>query len=311
MMLSERTLRHLGKKLSLEPELLEKDSLIHALLSRIAESDYLRSNLIFKGGTCLVKAYIPYYRFSEDIDFCWFDQSRWFGASARETERLCMAEMKQVIEVMSRICCSLDLRFNPSIKEGDDVFIGNSGTKLTLHLNYTSTASGDEGRVKMEINFLDLVLYSMETRRLHSLLDDIGEDDLSIHPEIEQCRMGTDLKCYSVREIFAEKIRAALTRKQYKIRDSLDMAMIRYVYGLDIFDFEYDAQKKIEFTTRRFGRYAANLMGPLLPESSQDLEKEMILMITQRPPNLMNDTVEINKHLNQLKNELSKKMKTI
>ena len=242
---------------------------------------------------------------------CWSDQSRWFGASARETERLCITEMKQVIVAMSEICRSLDLSFNPSIKDGEDVFISNSGTKLTLHFNHMSAISGDEGRVKMEVNFHDLVLYPVEKRRLQSLLDGLGEDDLSMDPEIERHRTGIDLNCYSPREIFAEKIRAALTRKQYKIRDSLDLVMMQYTYGLDIFDFEDDAQKKIEFTTRRFGRYADNLMGPPLPESSWELKKELILMIAPRPPNLMNDMVELNKHLNQLKGEMIRKMKTV
>ena len=37
----------------------------------------------------------------------------------------------------------------------------------------------------------------------------------------------------------------------------------------------------------------------------------MNLLIIPRPSNLMNDMVEINKHLNQLKNEMCKKMKTV
>jgi predicted nucleotidyltransferase component of viral defense system len=31
-------------------------------------------NFLFKGGTCLMKNYLGYFRFSEDVDFAWKDQ---------------------------------------------------------------------------------------------------------------------------------------------------------------------------------------------------------------------------------------------
>ena len=51
-----------------QPELIEKDLIIHLLLSRLAENPFFYNNFLFKGGTCLVKCYLGYYRFSEDID---------------------------------------------------------------------------------------------------------------------------------------------------------------------------------------------------------------------------------------------------
>jgi hypothetical protein len=49
----------------------------------------------------------------------------------------------------------------------------------------------------------------------------------------------------------------------------------------------------------------------LLPESVDDLEKEMILLIDRRPKDLMPRMVEVNKHLNRLKGEIIRKMKTV
>lgn len=51
------------------PDITEKDFYIHALLREISSDSYLAENLILKGGTCLIKAYLGYYRFSEDADF--------------------------------------------------------------------------------------------------------------------------------------------------------------------------------------------------------------------------------------------------
>lgn len=48
---------------------LEKDYAISYLLAVIAQVPLLRDDLVFKGGTCLRKAYFPGYRFSEDLDY--------------------------------------------------------------------------------------------------------------------------------------------------------------------------------------------------------------------------------------------------
>lgn len=48
---------------------IEKDYAISYLLMGIAQVPALRESLVFKGGTCLRKAYFPGYRFSEDLDY--------------------------------------------------------------------------------------------------------------------------------------------------------------------------------------------------------------------------------------------------
>ncbi len=65
----------------LQKGLLEKDIILHEILSRLADDDYFLNNYVFKGGTCLVKSYLGYYRFSEDLDFTWKDQPVFEGKS--------------------------------------------------------------------------------------------------------------------------------------------------------------------------------------------------------------------------------------
>jgi len=43
-------------------DIIEKDYHLHRLLYQISHDDYLKDALVFKGGTCLVKAYMGYYR---------------------------------------------------------------------------------------------------------------------------------------------------------------------------------------------------------------------------------------------------------
>jgi predicted nucleotidyltransferase component of viral defense system len=54
-----------------QTELVEKDVILHQILTDLSKNTYFFDNFVFKGGTCLTKCYLGYYRFSEDIDFTW------------------------------------------------------------------------------------------------------------------------------------------------------------------------------------------------------------------------------------------------
>lgn len=58
--------QHLGVK---DQELLEKDVRLHSLLGAIARDPSVGPHLVFKGGTCLIKCFLDYPRFSSDLDF--------------------------------------------------------------------------------------------------------------------------------------------------------------------------------------------------------------------------------------------------
>ena len=52
-----------------DKSLIEKDLFLHLLLYELSKDRFFKENLVFKGGTCLIKCYLGYYRFSEDLDF--------------------------------------------------------------------------------------------------------------------------------------------------------------------------------------------------------------------------------------------------
>ena len=68
-MIPQRELAELRAEWSLDQGVIEKDYVLGWLLSGIAHNDDLRQHWIFKGGTCLRKCYYETYRFSEDLDF--------------------------------------------------------------------------------------------------------------------------------------------------------------------------------------------------------------------------------------------------
>lgn len=50
-------------------DLIEKDVILHQMLLDLSNDKFFSENFAFKGGTCLIKCYYGYKRFSEDIDF--------------------------------------------------------------------------------------------------------------------------------------------------------------------------------------------------------------------------------------------------
>ncbi len=50
-------------------DLIEKDLILHQILTDLSGHKFFAGNFLFKGATCLTKSYLGYYRFSEDIDF--------------------------------------------------------------------------------------------------------------------------------------------------------------------------------------------------------------------------------------------------
>ncbi len=68
-MIDYKDLIRLKEKTGIPEETIEKDYLIELLLSYIPVNDYLKSCLIFRGGTALKKVFFPQFRYSEDLDF--------------------------------------------------------------------------------------------------------------------------------------------------------------------------------------------------------------------------------------------------
>jgi predicted nucleotidyltransferase component of viral defense system len=65
-------------------DLVEKDFILHQILTDLSKDDFFAPNFLFKGGTCLIKCYFGYLRFSEDIDFTWKDQTAFKGMSGKK-----------------------------------------------------------------------------------------------------------------------------------------------------------------------------------------------------------------------------------
>jgi predicted nucleotidyltransferase component of viral defense system len=68
-MIDRQEIMELAKEFGLTPTVVEKDYVLGWFLAGVFSHPALRSDWVFKGGTCLKKCYFETYRFSEDLDF--------------------------------------------------------------------------------------------------------------------------------------------------------------------------------------------------------------------------------------------------
>src|SRR3989344_309170 len=81
-MIDIKFINHVSDKLGIEKrDLIEKDILLQIILNEIIKNKDFRENFAFKGGTCLIKCYFGYFRFSEDLDFTYLNQKEFVKLS--------------------------------------------------------------------------------------------------------------------------------------------------------------------------------------------------------------------------------------
>lgn len=196
-------------------DLIEKDLILHRLLIELSSDKYFLENYAFKGGTCLMKCYLSYYRFSEDLDFTYI-QSSLFGKSGKQIEKILSKETDNVVKAIKDIADKIGLDFRSNKGDSRYVNFGGSNKQITLKLWYVPNGQTNETFIKIQINFLEELKYPVKKRHADSIFFGKLEKDESafLLPENSEWVLKIpELNCYDIREILIEKVRAILTRK--------------------------------------------------------------------------------------------------
>lgn len=183
--------------------MLEKDYYITIVLSKINE---LSKELIFKGGTCLSKIYYSYYRLSEDLDFT----LKLAGASTRTTRSNAIKPVKEKLKPFLK-------NFGMSI-DGIEKAGHRESTQYIFYLDYDSVVLNKKESIKLEIGlrfnpFLPAALKNVNHKFLHPFTKEPLFDAGSVN-------------CLSLKELVAEKLRAAATRETIAARDFYDLGYL-------------------------------------------------------------------------------------
>lgn len=184
--------------------LLEKDYYLTLILSGIND---LSADLVFKGGTCLNKIYYSYYRLSEDLDF----SLKMPGKAATRSVR--SKTIKPIKEKIKPYLNGFGMSIQDIEKAGH-----NESTQYIYYGQYDSVVMNTGQKIKIEIGLRANPIIHPESRKINHKF---------LHPftgeELFDAGMAN---CLVLKELAAEKMRAAATRETIAPRDFYDIAYL-------------------------------------------------------------------------------------
>lgn len=234
-------------------ELIEKDLYLNFLLAKLNLEEYA-----FKGGTCLAKVYLNYFRFSEDLDFTFIDQALWIGKSTQYIKKICKRKIGEFGKQLEGI--GLDFTFNKS--NNRYVSLGGNNKLITFKIYYNSVITNNESFIKIQINFLEKMAFKPEEKEILPVInvENFSNEDKLYYSDFMVFYEKRKLIAYSLKEIVAEKIRSLLTRKTIKSRDSIDLFFIYKKFKIKPEDMWEESKGKITFAINAYRKYKANFI---------------------------------------------------
>ena len=297
---------YLSAKLKIASKsLLEKDLLLHRILSKLSQDASFAAQYAFKGGTCLIKCYYGYYRFSEDLDFTFIDQKEFAGKSQKEVSRVISSKLSGVFALVGDIAGKLALDFKTEKSNTRYIEYGGSKKFATLKLWYPSSVRGEESFVKIQFNFVECLFYPVRVQTAHSLIRGIDEKEFSfLFPEESLLINPLKILAYDIREILLEKCRAILTRKGTKARDFVDIFLILHREMVDLKGYRKQIIEKTAFMLT-YEKYLKNLAS--FDTKKFVLGEEEKLLLEELPQGLEKSVAEVTAFLTSISQEIQAK----
>ena len=194
-------------------QLLEKDYYLSLMLSEIKSID---KNLVFKGGTCLNKIYFSHFRLSEDLDFTLIINDNISEHRVRKQKVL------PIKEKLSKCASKFDLKYY-------NMDVRNAYKHIEYYLSYDSAVTGGKGSIKFEVSVRNNpLLPTVEKDVKH-----VFEDPFNNRPLFNSGKV----TCLDLKEVVAEKLRAAVTRDDIAPRDIYDIAWL-HKHDFNIADYK-------------------------------------------------------------------------
>lgn len=182
--------------------IVEKDYYLTIILNSVAS--LLSGNIAFKGGTLLNKIHLNYHRLSEDLDFSYYGE---MDLTARSNRSAAIAPIK---EKMPGFLSSLGLRSDRPRGEGF-----NSSKQYVFNVLYSSVITGKEENIKIEVS----LRHKPYDRPVFNVIRHFYKDPFTGRDLIPENK----ILSLSLDEAVAEKLKAAITRKDPAIRDYYDL----------------------------------------------------------------------------------------
>lgn len=204
-----------AQRTSFAARLVEKDYLCTVLL------EYLTAvcpELVFKGGTCLAKVHANFYRMSEDLDFVIpmpVDTPRSQRSKRAAALKVAIADLPERLPIFRIV---------------EPLAGASNSTQYNAVIGYTPLTSLDDDTIKIEVGLREPLILSVLDGPANTILLDPNSDRPLVSP--------LTVRCIAKTEAFAEKFRAALSRRVVAARDFFDLDYAVRKMGLRTNDAE-------------------------------------------------------------------------
>jgi len=256
----------------IEDYYIEKDYLLSLFLStwqnlRKIERISALDDLIFKGGTLLMRNHLAYPRISEDLDFTHKRCEELRQMSQNKRVNAIRNLIIPILKDIKTVCDSCGFDFKTDRKESTYVTAYNHKSVYSLSMYRISNITTIPIRIKIEINFIEHLEYSTQIQTINHLVS-----DNAVLASLGYHLVPLRISCYSLEEIVLEKYRAILTRDNPKQRDIYDLYQINKK-KLDVFSID---MKKIQAKVNS-GKLASPHFEGNLKKNCNNLLKEGFL----------------------------------
>ncbi len=180
--------------------LIEKDYYCSLILQYFFSED---TELVFKGGTCLSKVHADFYRLSEDLDFIIPVAEE----ITRPQRRACIKSVKRMFEKLPKVVPGMTI---------SEAFRGHNESRQYIGcLKYPSVVVEKLEYIQVEVGLREPLLSPSESKKASTI---------AVNPFSGQPLLPTfTVSAMALKEAYAEKVRAALTRRGPAIRDFFDL----------------------------------------------------------------------------------------
>lgn len=231
--------------------LIEKDYFCAVLLAYLAEHG--GDPLVFKGGTCLAKVHANFYRLSEDLDFA-------IPQPVDATRRQRRQAVAQITKAVANITAHA-----PQIDVVEALQGANNSTQYNGLVAYRSPVTGQRESILIEVSIREPLLMLAEKVSAKTLLLDPISGSAAV-PKV-------DVRSIALPEAMAEKLRAALSRKEVAIRDFYDLD-----HAAQQLNLELDGDQMLEMVRLKMsvpGNLPVNVGDSRLAELRQQLDTRL------------------------------------
>lgn len=195
----------IAEKFKFRLETVEKDYYLTLILNNIGSD--LSNRIVFKGGTLLNKIHLNYHRLSEDIDFTYFSSE---GIETRSKRSRAITPIREKMPGFLKL---LDLKSKKPEGEGF-----NNSTQYVFSISYPSFISGKDENIKLEISLRQTPI----EKPVYNIINHFYKDPFTGEDLIPKNK----ILSLTLNETVAEKLKAAITRKEIAIRDYYDLWFI-------------------------------------------------------------------------------------